>query len=114
MKRADLLRIAVPGLLVPLSLALLAFALPWTRGSDNTGAKISETDAEPTATREPVDVSKQQGDIFQWWISVATATAPTPTPSLPRLPGPRPTTSRPRLPAATAPPGIAYGPEERG
>jgi lipoprotein-anchoring transpeptidase ErfK/SrfK len=106
MKRSNLLRIAVPGLLIPLSLAVLAFALPWTRGGDDSG------DGKE-ATPPFVDVSRQQGDVFQWWVTLATATAPTPTPEPTATPWPSPyDVAAEELPTATAPPGINYGPDE--
>ncbi|HUS83033.1 MAG TPA: L,D-transpeptidase [Dehalococcoidia bacterium] len=115
MKRSSLLRIVVPGLLIPLSLALLAFVLPWTRGSDS-GDGLTDTTEAQVATPSPLppDVARDQGDIFRWWIHVATATAPTPTPTPTATPWPSPyDVAAGELPAATAPPGISYGPEER-
>jgi lipoprotein-anchoring transpeptidase ErfK/SrfK len=111
MKRSRL-RIALPGLLVPLSLALFAFVLPWTRGSDSTPGSPGVADSQ--ATSDPASSAAQtQGEVFRWWIGQATA-APTPTPEPTSTPWPSPLdVAAGELPAATAPPGIAYGPDER-
>jgi hypothetical protein len=114
MKRSSLLRIVIPGLLIPLSLALLAFALPWTRGDDSSAGLADGNSAEATPSPEPVDPAEQQADVFRWWIGVATATAPTPTPEPTSTPWPSPyDVAAEELPSAVPPPGISYGPDER-
>lgn len=115
MKRSRLVRILVPGLLIPLSLALLAFSLPWTRGSDS-GSRLEETTAdvtaEPPTPVAPLNVTRNQGDVFRWEIGVATATAPTPAPTATPWPSPYDVAAE-ELPSAVPPPGVSYGPEER-
>jgi hypothetical protein len=114
MKRS-LLRIAIPGLLIPLSLAALAFALPWTRGVDSPIGLSDRTDASlATPSPEFVDVAERQGGIFNWAVAVETARAPTPTPTMTSTPWPSPyDVAAEELASAVAPPGIAYGPDER-
>ncbi len=110
MRRRTVLRLVVPGLLIPLSLALLAFSLPWTHGSNDPGdgAVDAVEGFEATPSPQPTtNVQKEQNDVFQWWVGVATATAPTSTP----WPSPYDVAAE-ELPTATAPPGIAHGPEE--
>ena len=114
MKRSKLLRIVVPGILIPLSLGLLAFVLPWTRGIGDDSATSFVENASATPSPVPVDVAERQGDVFEWWIHVATATAPTPTPEPTATPWPSPyDVAAEELPTAVAPPGIAYAPDER-
>ena len=114
MKRG-LLRIIVPGLLIPLSLAALAFVLPWTHGSDWTAGLSSQADeSSATPSPEPLDVMRRQEEVFNWTIAVETARAPTPTPTLTPTPWPSPyDVAAEELASAVAPPGIAYGPDER-
>ncbi len=110
MKRG-LLRFALPGLLVPLSLATLAFVLPWTHGVDSKAGPPHTTNAQPSPG--PPDVTRDQGDVFRWWVAMATA-APTPTPEPTATPWPSPyDVAAGELANATAPPGISYGPNER-
>ncbi len=114
MKRS-LLRIAVPGLFIPLSLALLAFVLPWTHGSDSATNLSDRSDAlSATPSPEFVDVAEHQGDVFDWSIAASTATAPTPTPTLTPTPWPSPyDVAAGELASAAPPPGVSYGPDER-
>ncbi len=112
MRLRSLLRVAVPGLLIPLSLAVLAFSLPWTHGSNDAGAPVEAVKGiEATPSPPPLNVQRQQSDVFVWWIGVATATAPTPTPE-PTIEPPSEVAAR-ELPYAVPPSGVAYGPDER-
>jgi lipoprotein-anchoring transpeptidase ErfK/SrfK len=120
MKRSTLIRIVVPGLLIPLSLGLLAFSLPWTHGSNDSGGNeatlVGPVDAVgmPDATPSPqpaANAQQEQDDVFRWWVAVATANAPTPTPE-PTIVPPSEVAAA-ELPFAVPPPGVAYGPDER-
>jgi lipoprotein-anchoring transpeptidase ErfK/SrfK len=103
MKRSSLLRSVIPGLLIPLSLALFVLASSCNRGSDAVPADSQAT---------PANAVNQQTEIFQWFVGVATA-APTPTPLPTETPWPSPyDVAAGELPTATAPPGIAYAPNE--
>ncbi len=106
MGRSRLLRFIIPGVLAAIVAVLFAVAAPRVRDH------FSSSEAQPSP--QPVDVSKEQGDVFHWWIAIATATAPTPTPSPTPTPWPSPyDVAAEELPTATAPPGIAYAPDER-
>ncbi|MGA2285176.1 MAG: L,D-transpeptidase [Dehalococcoidia bacterium] len=114
MRRSLLLRIVVPGLLIPLSLALLAFSLPWTHGSNDPGnGSVDAVEGiEATPSPQPTtNVLKEENDVVQWWVAVATATAPTPTPE-PTLVPPSVVAAQ-ELPYAVPPPGVTYGANEK-
>ncbi len=114
MRRRTVFRVLVPGLLIPLSLGLFAFSLPWTRGSNDPGtASVHAVEGlETTPSPQPtMNVLKEENDVVQWWTGVATATAPTPTP-VPTIVPPSEVAAA-ELPYAVPPPGVAYGPDER-
>ena len=74
-----ILRIAIPGLLIPLALALIVLAVLVVRGNDALdGEAQAGGGGTTTPTALPLDVAGDQRDVFAWEAAVATANAPTP------------------------------------
>jgi len=110
-----ILRIAIPGLLIPLALALIVLAVLVVQGNDALdGEAQAGGGGTTTPTALPLDVAGDQRDVFAWEAAVATANAPTPTPEPTATPAPSPfDIAAAELPYVVPPPGVAFGPDER-
>lgn len=118
MMRGNLLRILLPGLVIPAALAVLVLSLvSWSEDSLNDGrSAASGTDARATS-KPPWDVREDQAEVFASESARATEIAwltPSPTPEPTPTPEPSPQEiALAELPYAVPPPNVAFGPEER-